>query len=117
MSELKPCPFCGKDAEITPAAECGPNAYMVACSSCFACSVVCVAVKDDVRPMLIDAWNARPIEDALRVKNARLRGALKNLLGFGTSGTFMESSMAIDDARAELDTPLTQERRTWATEQ
>ena len=81
MSELKPCPFCGTTVvsiEIYGLyrwVECG-NA------SCLA------SVKP--RSFLVDAgnanhivatdWNTRPIEDALRAENERLRKALGGLL-------------------------------------
>jgi len=80
MSELKPCPFCGTTVvsiEIDGLyrwVECG-NA------SCLA------SVKP--RSFLVDAgnanhivatdWNTRPIEDALRAENERLRKALEKI--------------------------------------
>jgi hypothetical protein len=62
---LKPCPFCGKPAELT---ENEYGAPMVACKWCLArtCS--------HSESLAIDKWNSRPGEDALR---GALVGALE----------------------------------------
>lgn len=58
---LKPCPFCGGEAQIERATEVGENAYVVACQRpiCMASSKVVVALMDDVTSLLIEAWNRR----------------------------------------------------------
>lgn len=58
---LKPCPFCDGEAKIENAAEVGPNSYVVVCQNpqCMSSSQVRVAEKDDVTPLLIEAWNRR----------------------------------------------------------
>lgn len=79
MSDLLPCPFCGGIAKIGDAEECGPNAYVVCCTTCFASSMVSFAIKEDARRKLIEAWNRRPGADriaALQAEVARLREAL-----------------------------------------
>jgi hypothetical protein len=57
--DLKPCPFCGKPAELT---ENEYSAPMVACEWCLAraCS--------HSESLAIDKWNRRPGEDALRAR-------------------------------------------------
>lgn len=57
--ELKPCPFCGGEAEIVDAEECGPQAYVVTCNGCMTSSRVIFALMDDVTFDLVSAWNTR----------------------------------------------------------
>lgn len=61
--DLLGCPFCGSEAKIVEATECGPQAYVVACQDgmCAASSQVIYALKDDVRQQLIDCWNRRAL--------------------------------------------------------
>ena len=58
MSELKPCPFCGKQ----PSAQCS--------------SAICInddcELSDYWRGLEEDSWNTRPIEDALQARIAEL---------------------------------------------
>lgn len=60
-TQLLPCPFCGGKAEITAAEECGPQAYVVACTepTCLSSSKVIFALKDDVTNQLVESWNKR----------------------------------------------------------
>lgn len=63
MSELKPCPFCGKKIKEVP----GFNG-------------VCGCESDNcqgslVEYMTLDEWNTRPVEDALRARIAELEQA------------------------------------------
>jgi hypothetical protein len=65
--DLKPCPFCGKPAELT---ENEYSAPMVACEWCLArtCS--------HSESLAIDKWNRRPGEDALRARAEAAEAAL-----------------------------------------
>ena len=56
MSELKPCPFCGGEAELC---------YSEVDTFCRKCNVM----------QETELWNARPIEDALRLRIAELEAA------------------------------------------
>ena len=62
---LRPCPFCGGEAEYCHA---GRAAY--AWISC----VNCLASQPDVK-----AWNHRPIEDELTAENTRLKETVTRL--------------------------------------
>jgi hypothetical protein len=55
MSELKPCPFCGETKNI--GIEAGTTRTRCICGACHEGS----------------GWNSRPIEDALRAENERLK--------------------------------------------
>ncbi len=66
MTELKPCPFCGAPGAPYRA---GEGEYIYA-----GCDKECHGF-----PELIDKWNTRPIEDALRAENARLAAELAAL--------------------------------------
>jgi hypothetical protein len=65
--DLKPCPFCGKPAELT---ENEYSAPMVACEWCLAraCS--------HSDSLAIDKWNRRPGEDALHARAEAAEAAL-----------------------------------------
>lgn len=60
---LKPCPFCGGEAEIDQAEDGG---YFVQCltSVCRASSQMRYAHGDDPRPLLLEAWNRRPARES-----------------------------------------------------
>lgn len=68
---LKPCPFCGSDAEFDAVASVDgePNAggMFVQCLGCQVCSRLIFPCGDDPKPLLLDAWNRRvgPKEGAL----------------------------------------------------
>lgn len=66
MSELKPCPFCGKENEAKYVVDYGGRTIFK-CQWCGASH----QSQDD--------WNTRPIEDTLRAENARLKDVLKQL--------------------------------------
>ena len=57
MSELKPCPFCGKMPEVEPNGDCYCDYY------------ICPMAPDSYMPK---DWNTRPIEDELRSRIAEL---------------------------------------------
>lgn len=70
--ELKPCPFCGGEAEFN-SDEFGEGVY---CKSCGA------TLRNGVygeygRKLASAEWNARPIEDAQTAEIARLRGNIE----------------------------------------
>ena len=58
MSELKPCPFCGGEAELC---------YSEVDTFCRKCNVI----------QETEMWNTRPIEDALNARIAELEAELK----------------------------------------
>lgn len=79
MSELKPCPFCGGlNQTIEGYLEYHFSEAFVQCDSCGARSET---EEDDLlkkaKEKAIKIWNTRPIEDALRAENERLKKALK----------------------------------------
>ena len=60
MSELKPCPFCGGEAELC---------YSEVDTFCRKCNVM----------QETELWNTRPIEDALRLRIAELEAEIERL--------------------------------------
>lgn len=72
--ELKPCPFCGGKAyflhgrknECITCEECGHRFYSL-------------EIGEDAQKELWKQWNSRPIEDALREENRKLREALETI--------------------------------------
>ncbi len=58
--DLKPCPFCGSGAVLVELED-EPNrgGWCVECPACKASSVVSFPVKDDARPLVVEAWNRR----------------------------------------------------------
>ena len=69
MSELKPCPFCGEEIlwNVYPDGEIQGHCTTKGCQLFFT----------DFIGMELSVWNSRPIEDALRAENERLRQALE----------------------------------------
>jgi Lar family restriction alleviation protein len=58
--DLRPCPFCGGDARFYEVEEASNRGgYVVGCKECECSTRVWFPVKDDVRPILRDAWNRR----------------------------------------------------------
>lgn len=57
MIELKPCPFCGGEAEI----ECETHGFKVYTVSCRLCDLHAAGMSEEVAVM---AWNRRCAEDA-----------------------------------------------------
>ena len=60
MSDLKPCPFCGGEAELC---------YSEVDTFCRKCNVM----------QETELWNTRPIEDALRLRIAELEAEIDQL--------------------------------------
>ncbi len=77
--QLLPCPFCGGQPELCELGEDEPDnagGWVVQCVGCQASSRVHFSVKEDARPHVISAWNARTAADkAAEVE--RLREALR----------------------------------------
>ena len=71
MSDLKPCPFCGKDPNQMTSELSDRPCFYYECEN-----PKCGASEmgwHDTEQEAIDAWNNRPIEDALRKEIARLQ--------------------------------------------
>ena len=66
MSDLKPCPFCGKDPNQTTAELGDRPCFYYECENpkCHAAEMGW----HDTEQEAIDAWNNRPIEDALQAR-------------------------------------------------
>lgn len=82
ISELKPCPFCGGEADIF---ENQGESYPTYCIVCPA-DTCGYALQDDFYQERLDGknvvlrkWNTRPIEDALRQRVAELEGAIRSI--------------------------------------
>ena len=81
--ELKPCPFCGADPDISVQEDDTEDTYyVVACTNCN----MAHSSSDDEN-VAIRNWNDRPIEDAqaariaeLEAERDRLRKALKRVI-------------------------------------
>lgn len=62
--QLKPCPFCGSDAEFGSIDE-GPNigGHFVQClsSACGASSALIYPLMDDIKNLLLERWNWRAV--------------------------------------------------------
>lgn len=107
--ELKPCPFCGGEAELF-------EGYSLSHVYCINCD----AQTDGLKNAAVELWNTRPIEDALNEQIGRfkkysaaleeevktLQEALekyakgKNYIGVSSDGTpfeFEENSEGLDE--------------------
>ena len=72
--ELKPCPFCGGDAELSHVlASVGRNYFAVECADKRGCRVV-VSSRAATEAEAIAAWNTRSESDGERVREAEDRG-------------------------------------------
>ena len=99
--ELKPCPFCGgTDIGISTKfghAECG---------QCGATGPWSQHDEAFLAAELRHYWCLRPIEDALRAENTRLRGILRDLAGCEDQdlikGHVVMSTLEVDALRAEV---------------
>ena len=70
MSELKPCPFCGKDMQKRDILD--PGEYTVYCNNCGA-----FGPNDITQKRADEMWNLRRPEDALRARIAELEAATR----------------------------------------
>ena len=78
-ADLKPCPSCGTKHEdgYIGVYFVDDNAASLACHKCGCETGPCVGTDyDEAIRLACDRWNRRPIEDALRAENERLREAL-----------------------------------------
>ena len=67
--ELKPCPFCGKDRDVS-IEHCGDKGWVVMCCWCEK------EVSDYDKAEAIKEWNTRPTEQALRDEIKSLKDQL-----------------------------------------
>lgn len=83
MSEIKPCPFCGEDEIVCYQGNKAigtPNAlywYKIVCMKCFCQTGERSENLTDVKKLLAEDWNTRPIEDALNQRIKELENELK----------------------------------------
>ena len=73
MSELKPCPFCGGEAQVNTW-----TMHGITESRCFCSNSDC---PNSVRTVAFEQWNNRPIEDALEARIAELEESDKHWAG------------------------------------
>lgn len=72
--QLKPCPFCGSEAELRfSEGESGKRYYWIPCKKCSCCQTIF-----DTPQEAVSAWNNRPIEDLKDDENTRLEKNLKD---------------------------------------
>lgn len=75
MEAIKPCPFCGGNAEVIDATEaCNQGAVVVECHNCHASGPVVFGVKDDPKPHAIFMWNRRKSDPTSSIDWAQRRG-------------------------------------------
>jgi len=67
--KLKPCPFCGGDAEIITLeggdGDVNAGAMCVQCPSCGSASSLVYPLMDDVKDLLLERWNKRASRAAI----------------------------------------------------
>lgn len=99
--ELKPCPFCGCTAEeIYESPDWG---FEINYHHCDDCPVSGHNDQYETAEEAVEAWNTRPIEDALRAENARLLEALKEICGTGRRyGDYRDTEVMFDLAEQAL---------------
>jgi hypothetical protein len=82
--EIKPCPFCGKQAQLI--VDSGPDAgyddYTIGCDCIAGIEVYGCEVDGETEESVTARWNARPGEDRLRVQRDQARKALVKMAGF-----------------------------------
>lgn len=104
---LKPCPFCGGKAALSEAEECGPQAFVVSCNQCLACSQVRYALMEPVDHILAEAWNARvqTVREAINEEQ----------VAAGAFGILNGSNRDEAYEAADGETSLVMEREAFAT--
>lgn len=104
MMDLKPCPFCGKEAEIerlgTPRQ-----------STIYQCGWCAATLETGEEWGHGTAWNTRPREDALQAEVERLREALKPFADFRLGG--FEGATVLEVTRANPDNPASRIEPIW----
>lgn len=95
MSDLKPCPFCGGEAELWRAN--GERTAWVACMG--RCSIL-VSKEHKTDAEAIAAWNTRTAPDPAAIREAALREAAKALNEDGRH-VAAETILALIDKGAE----------------
>lgn len=79
---LKPCPFCGGEAQIV---RCNSGKYQCFCRNCGCTQTMFFDSPEEVP----EEWNARPFENEKDAEIARLRDALDTIVGlFEINGGF-----------------------------
>lgn len=73
--ELRPCPFCGGEAQVNTWTMRG-----ITESRCFCSNSDC---PNSVRTVALEQWNTRPIEDALHARIAELEALVQQLIWVG----------------------------------
>lgn len=71
-NELKKCPFCWSEVEMHR----GVYSQYIMCRN-KECEAMSLSNMDGA--VVLKAWNTRPIEDALRAENERLRDVLREM--------------------------------------
>ena len=87
MVGLKPCPFCGEQANLGVTEEFRDDCYTVKCYMCGACGGT-----SNHKARAIENWNHRPLE-------AEMAEALGGLLEHGTPGTRVAAKDALAKVR------------------
>ena len=68
MTDLKPCPFCGKQVKISQSYL--SFRYFIDCEDC------CSTKVHDTQKEMTEFWNTRPAEEALKAEVERLKSKL-----------------------------------------
>ena len=78
LNELKPCPFCGGDVIMCDNTNISNKVpvYWVDCPNCTEFDTPCFVTEKEV----LENWNTRPIEDALRKEIAQLQADNQSLV-------------------------------------
>lgn len=84
--KLKPCPFCGETMTMKQSIDSFQSGLTrwINCENCFAHGPMCTL--DDLSDNEYEAWNTRPIEDALRAENERLKKILAYIRDYSDEG-------------------------------